>query len=93
MFIKLFYQRWVYLVKKCTKQFRGCPITLFNTNIGIETVLFLAIDTNDAFIFYVHVSNNLHKTLWDLKFHSHIFPQCSTINPIIGFIKVYKNKP
>ena len=91
MFVEIFKQRRVHLIEKYAKQFWGCPITLLNTSICIKTVLFLAIDTNDAFIVYIHISNNLYKTLWDFQFHGHIFPQCSTINPIIGFIQIYKN--
>ncbi len=93
MFVEIFKQRRVHLIKKYAKQLRGCPITLFYTCIGIKTMLFLSSDTNYAFIIDVHVTNYLHQTLWYFQFHCHVFPQGIAIYPIVSLIQVYKNKP
>ncbi len=92
MFIKVLQQRRVHLIKKYTKQFRGCPITLFYTCIGIKTMLFLSSDTNYAFIIDIHVRNYLHQALRYFQFHCHVLPQGIAIYTIVSLVQVYKNK-
>jgi hypothetical protein len=64
MFVEIFKQRRVHLIEKYAKQLWGCPITLLYTCIGIKTVFFLPIDTNNTFIVNIHVTNYLYKAWW-----------------------------
>jgi hypothetical protein len=47
---------------------------LFDPCIDTKTMLLLPFNANNTLIFYIHISNQLYKALWDIHFISHILP-------------------